>query len=214
MKDAVEAVKSYKKAAEQNYAQAQRDLGDCYANGEGVERDGVEAAKWLEKAAGQESNLRLKLAALSYYNSQNYVEAVKLWRQVAEDDEADAQSLLGDCYRDGKGVTKNYLAAVKWYRKAAEQNHTEAQYKLSVCYANGEGVEKDEAEAYKWYILASAKHNFLFSVQAQKAKRILSITKQQMTPEQIAEAQRFAREFKPRTAAALPLFDDSNTSQI
>ena len=213
-KDAVAAVKWYRKAAEQNYYKAQRELGNCYAKGEGVERDGVEAEKWLEKAARQESNEGLKFIALSYLvsqNSQNYVEAVKLFRQVAEDDDADAQSLLGDCYRDGKGVTKNYVAAVKWYRKAAEQNHTEAQYNLSVCYAKGEGVEKDEVVAYKWYILASAKYKPIDSLKAFEAKRIHTINEQQMTPEQIAEAQKLAHEFKPRAAAD---FDKESTDSI
>jgi len=36
-KDEVEAVKWYRKAAEQNYAKAQYDLGFCYYNGEGVD---------------------------------------------------------------------------------------------------------------------------------------------------------------------------------
>ena len=52
-KDEVEAVKWYRKAAEQNDAQAEHDLGCCYANGQGVTKDYVEAAKWSCKAAEQ-----------------------------------------------------------------------------------------------------------------------------------------------------------------
>ena len=50
-KDAAEAVKWYRAAAEQGYAQAQYNLGVCYYNGEGVKRDRQEAKKWLRKAA-------------------------------------------------------------------------------------------------------------------------------------------------------------------
>ena len=50
-KDEVEAVKWYRKAAEQNYAEAQYNLGCCYANGQGVAKDEVEAVKWFRKAA-------------------------------------------------------------------------------------------------------------------------------------------------------------------
>jgi TPR repeat protein len=45
-KDAIEAVKWYRKAAEQGDAPAQFNLGNSYANGEGVAKDAVEAAKW------------------------------------------------------------------------------------------------------------------------------------------------------------------------
>src|SRR5258708_118816 len=52
-KDEVEAVKWYRKAAEQNYAEAQWSLGTCYAYGQGVSKDEVEAVKWYRKAAEQ-----------------------------------------------------------------------------------------------------------------------------------------------------------------
>ena len=51
----VEAVKWYRKAAEQNYAEAQYSLGFCYATGEGVAKDEVEAYKWMRLAAAQDS---------------------------------------------------------------------------------------------------------------------------------------------------------------
>ena len=52
-KDQAEAVKWFRKAAEQNYAQAQYNLGVCYTHGEGVAKDPVEAVKWYRKAAEQ-----------------------------------------------------------------------------------------------------------------------------------------------------------------
>lgn len=45
------AVRYFRKAAEQGYAPAQFNLGVCYANGAGVEKDMVEAVKWFRKAA-------------------------------------------------------------------------------------------------------------------------------------------------------------------
>ncbi|MEG1553077.1 MAG: sel1 repeat family protein, partial [Kiritimatiellia bacterium] len=48
-----EAVKWYRKAAAQGYANAQTNLGICYAKGEGVARDEAEAVKWWRKAAEQ-----------------------------------------------------------------------------------------------------------------------------------------------------------------
>ena len=48
-----ETVKWSGQAAEQNYAPAQFNLGYCYANGQGVRKDKVEAAEWYRKAAEQ-----------------------------------------------------------------------------------------------------------------------------------------------------------------
>ena len=46
-------MKWYRKAAEQNHAEAQYNLGVCYDEGEGVAKDQVEAVKWYRKAAEQ-----------------------------------------------------------------------------------------------------------------------------------------------------------------
>ncbi len=51
--DYSEAVKWFRKAAEQNYAMAQLNLGFCYEYGRGVRKDRAEAAKWYSKANEQ-----------------------------------------------------------------------------------------------------------------------------------------------------------------
>ena len=51
--DYAEAVKWYRKAAEQGYADAQYNLGSCYYNGKGVPQNYAEAVKWYCKAVGQ-----------------------------------------------------------------------------------------------------------------------------------------------------------------
>ena len=52
-KDEAEAVKWYRKAADQNHAKAQYNLGFCYHNGRGVAKDYVEGYMWFLLAAGQ-----------------------------------------------------------------------------------------------------------------------------------------------------------------
>jgi len=51
--DNVEAVKWYRKAAEQGHVEAQLILGRMYFNGDGVPEDAVETVKWVRKAAEQ-----------------------------------------------------------------------------------------------------------------------------------------------------------------
>ena len=48
-----EAVKWYRKAADQGNAPAQYNLGNMYRTGQGVAKDEVEAVKWYRKAADQ-----------------------------------------------------------------------------------------------------------------------------------------------------------------
>jgi TPR repeat protein len=52
-KDDAEAIKWYRKAADQGYAEAQTYLGTMYQDGQGVPKDDVEAVKWYRKAADQ-----------------------------------------------------------------------------------------------------------------------------------------------------------------
>ena len=51
--DYAEAVKWYRKSAEQGYASGQSNLGHMYENGLGVTKNLTEARKWYEKAAAQ-----------------------------------------------------------------------------------------------------------------------------------------------------------------
>ena len=97
-----EAAKWYRKAAEQNYAQAQRNFGSCYLFGVGVAKDEAEAVKWYRKAAEQNDATAQRDLGLCYYKGQGVekdeVEAVKWYRKAAEQNNADAQFYLGVCY--------------------------------------------------------------------------------------------------------------------
>ena len=97
---------------------------------------------------------------------------------------------MGVGYYKGEGVAKDRVEAVKWYRKAAEQNLARAQYNLGVCYYNGEGVAKDYVEAYKWLLLAARQGD-------EGDKKNMTELESKLRPEQIAEGQKRAREFKP-----------------
>ena len=57
--DYVDAAKWFLKAAEQGIPCAQLQLGDMYRDGQGVEKDDVQAHKWLNLAAADEVNLAL-----------------------------------------------------------------------------------------------------------------------------------------------------------
>jgi len=68
---------------------------------------------------------------------------LRLFRPLAEQGNARAQTLLGLTYEDGQGVPKNFAQAAKWYQRASEQDLAMAQNNLGLMYLNGEGVPKD-----------------------------------------------------------------------
>ena len=80
--------------------------------------------------------------------------------KAAERGDADAQCVIGDCYKAGDGVEQSNAYAVKWYRKAAEQGNAEACYRLGMSYYNAEGVFQDFVEARHWLEKTDfSKHN-------------------------------------------------------
>jgi TPR repeat protein len=123
------------------------------------------------------------------------VEAFKWYRKAAENNYADAQHNMGLFYESGIGVAKDDVEAVKWYRKTAEQDITDAQNNLGVHYAFGTGVAKDYVVGYKWILLAAAKGS-------ENAKELMTVLENKMTPDQIAEGQKLAHEFKPHKESA------------
>ncbi len=196
-KNLSEAVRWFRKAADQGNFFGQDALADCYAKGRGVVKDIAEAARWYRKAAEQgdlDAQTELGLC-YSYSNSEgvpkDFVEAAKWFRKAAEEDYATAEYLLGICHFNGDGVPKNLSAAAGWFRKASEQNHPAAQLNLGLCYSNGDGVPRDYLEAYKWANLSAAQGDA-------DAAKLRERLEKQMAPDQIAEAQHLSREFKPR----------------
>src|SRR5919112_1021404 len=93
--------------------------------------------------------------ALAVYERGDYVQAMKLFRQLAEKGHQWAQRRVGLMYAEGKGVPQDYQEAVKWYGLAAAQGNVLAQYSLGSIYAEGKGVPQDYQEAVKWYRLAA-----------------------------------------------------------
>ena len=153
--DSEEAVKWWRRAAEQGHAQAQYNLGVSYHEGKGVVQDDAEAAKWFHRAAEQGHAEAQYNLGVSYHNgvgvARDDAKAAKWFRHAAEQGYAGAQYNLGVLYYEGQGVPQDDAEVVKWYRLAAEQRHVEAQFNLGMAYHKGAGVAQDDAEAAKWF---------------------------------------------------------------
>lgn len=125
--------------------------------------------------------------ALATYNKQDYKAALLLFKNSAQQGNAKAQSFLGFLYDKGEGVPQDYAEAVKWYRLAAQQGSVAGQMKLGLMYFYGQGVPQDHVKAHLWLNLAAASGGvFPGLVRDEVAVK--------MTPQQIAEAQKLARD--------------------
>ena len=103
-KDFSEAVKWYRKAADQGHSSAQNNLGVCYNNGEGVSQDYAEAIRWYQKAAEQgDLDAQYKLGKIYYVGkkaTKNYPTAFKWLSLAAAQGSKDGAQMLDKLKKD------------------------------------------------------------------------------------------------------------------
>ena len=67
---------------------------------------------------------------MAAYNRGDYVPAVKVFRAMAEQGNAKAQSVLGVMYRRGQGVSRSPVRAFLWFSRAAARGDAQAKTEL------------------------------------------------------------------------------------
>ncbi len=117
-------------------------------------------------------------------------------RVAAEQGSAVAQNTLGFMYQHGRGAPRNLAEALRWYRLAAGQGFGLAFFNLGGMYATGQGVPLDYVQAHMWFSLA-ATHLPPSNVYNKVAIR-RDLVARLMTRAQVAEAQKLAREWRPK----------------
>jgi len=104
---------------------------------------------------------------------------------------SNAQNNLGSMYANGQGIAQDYAEAARWYKLAAAQGSVGAQVNLGLSYANGQGILQDNIRAHMWFNLAAVNGD-------ENAIKYRKIIVEEMTPQQIAQAQILARECQAR----------------
>ncbi len=117
----------------------------------------------------------------------------------AERGHESAQYNLALMYFLGEAIPLDYKEAFRWFRASAVQGNSSAQGSLGAMYRAGLGLPQDYILAHMWYNLAVA------NSELDQERRIWAknrdATAKKMTSEQLAEAQRLAREWKPKTGS-------------
>jgi TPR repeat protein len=161
------------------------------------------APAWADFKAGEHAYRRGEGHAaaqyhlgLLYANGQGVpkddARARQWYEKAANQEHAEAQVSLGSLYDYGRGGPQDFKIAVRWYRRAANQRNDLAQRRLGLLYERGDGVPKDYVQAYMWYKLGAANGGKSGAIMRDE----LAV---RMTSDQLAEANKLAREWKPKS---------------
>ena len=206
-------------AADRGFGEAQNDVGLLYQRGMGVERNNAEAMKWYRLAAEQgviTSQVNLADAyVIGVGVPQNLDEALKWYRIAAGQGSAYAENVVGITYERGFHVTQDEAEAFRYFRRAANKIYDRPgntwihspQYNFAAMYAAGRGTAQDYVKALMWFTLAAAfgdtKPPAEFGVDLLGTSKLTAVEQRDkllplMTSAQIAEADKLAREWRPR----------------
>jgi hypothetical protein len=176
-KNYAEAVKWYRKAADQGDAIAQVWLGLSYSRGTGVTRNYAESLEWFRKASAQGNSYAQNHIGWKYEQGEgvdvDYMEAAKWYKLAVKKENILALSNLGYLYERGLGVKQNYAKAAVLYKRASKLNNVEATHKLAMLYEYGRGVEKNLKLALQYFRKASSgNENYENSVDQNKDRHM------------------------------------------
>lgn len=164
------AIRWYKRAADDGHAKAQYRLFRAYRDGDGVDQDHQQAAKLLVRAA-QKRNYEALTALQRLAGSGSAAMQLAMARTYNNrEDRVQLRRLLAGEDVQFKGVAPSMAEAAAWHARAAEQkdeaallalkeiangNARELQKALGEVYRDGTaGVQVDPVEASKWFSLA------------------------------------------------------------
>src|SRR6516162_4181739 len=150
-------------------------------------------------AVGLASPADAAAEAETAFQKTDYAKALRLARPLADAGDPRAEAVLGSAFYRGRGVPQNDSEAARWYRRAAEQGDAQAQYNLGLAYARGEGVTQNPVEAHMWFNLAAARFPANDTRNRTAAVKNRDTVASEMSSEQLAEAQKRAREWTPQS---------------
>ena len=154
-KDLAEAVRWYRKAADQGDAAGQHELGTMLDAGLGIAKDEAQATALFRKAADQGYARSQNRVGLVYERGTgvpvNLPLAVEWFRKAADQGQTNAVANLARLYLRGRGVPKDTAKAIEMLKQAAAKGEPNASYNLGWVYENGEGQPRDLRLAARYY---------------------------------------------------------------
>ena len=152
------------KAAEQNYADAEVNLGIYFHSLEtdDITPDMEQAMYWYKRAYEHGSDTSACYVGEMYLNGEGTPkdenQAFEWFKKAYEMESIYGTYLYGKCFMEGIGVAQDKEKGIKLYTEAAEYD-SDAQYALALCYIEGNGVKKDLKKAV-FYLKKSIEDNY------------------------------------------------------
>lgn len=151
------ALDFFKKSAEDNYAPAIRNLGECYLFGEGVEKDIEKALEYFKHAfmlGDNKAGVQLSIIYfLGEHVEKDLSRSFQYLSDAAKSGDPDALFYMGQYYYS----LHDYTSAFPWFQKAAESGNIDAEYSLGISYLFGKGTEVDINKAISYFIQSAEK---------------------------------------------------------
>jgi TPR repeat protein len=135
-----DAAALFRQAADLGDINAMQELGESYANGEGVSKDDLEAVRWFLRAAGGgNTSAMLSLGVLYLFGSdavpQSDDDAVHWFQKAADLKNPAGLYDLAGLYEKGQGVPRSIEKAKQLYQESAALGNVEAQRRLAALQA-------------------------------------------------------------------------------
>ncbi|XLS29599.1 serine/threonine-protein kinase [Flavobacteriaceae bacterium M23B6Z8] len=157
-----EAHASYLKASEYNSGEAYYFLSSMSQYGRGTDRDYSKSTSYANKAIEEGYDMAaFQLGWMHMYGLGVPVDSIKAIgyfkqslnhiKQLADENEPEAQNLYGLLLSEGYAVNKDSEKAFNITKKAALKDHPAAISNLGYYYEYGVGVDKDCSKALEWY---------------------------------------------------------------
>jgi len=162
-----DAFSYFKAAASKYHIEALNRLGECYLNGNGIEKNYSLAVECFQKVlmtADGHPAANYNIACCYLYGQgvkKDSEKAFAHFANAADMGHIDAQNGLAVLYLTGEGVKMNNSNAFNWLQKAFAQDpkHPRTNCNLGVCYCRGYGTKKDYEKSYACFTLAAEQGN-------------------------------------------------------
>lgn len=209
-KDYKKAFEWLEKAAIGGAASAQKQLSTMYYLGKYISEDKVQAIEWVMKAAKQgEAQAQYHLSVFYQLGigglPKDDYKAFEWAMKSAEQDNNGGQLAVCQMYSAGKGVKQNYHQAFRWCKESAEWGNPLGQVFLASLYGGNNLGRRDFPMAAMWLFIAQkniGKDGFI-TLEGDSDEHIkeqiqylFTVLEKVLTPEQIAEAEREAKQWQ------------------
>ncbi|MFO1123644.1 MAG: peptidoglycan-binding protein [Hyphomicrobiales bacterium] len=183
-----------RQAAARGDAEAQFVIASRYLDGQGVEQNLPEAARWFERAAtGGLAPAQYRIGTLLERGKgmpQDIAAALLWYQRAAAAGNVKSMHNAAVILAGNQAGAPDFAQAYRLFKDAAERGLKDSQFNLAVLAERGLGTPTDPGEAYYWYAVAGQQGD-------KDAARRAAVIAAKLTPQMVAELDAKVQGFKP-----------------